>query len=426
MRLQLLRRRLRIGWSVPLAYMSLSIVAGLVLPRIEHRFWPNLVSHMSAPAAMTMASAVASGMIALTAIVFSLAFVMVQFSATAYSPRLVLWIARDPVLSHAMGLFSATFLYALLSIPWVDRYGLGGVPLVSEYMTFALLVASMGAFITLIERIGRLQVNQMLIFTGNQGREAIAELYASADSPVPRTLATDAPRGDVTGGTITHVGRPQVIQAIRFDALVAAAASADAVIEVLAAIGDTLVERTPLVRITGLRPLDPRVVTGAIDAGDERTFEQDPKYAIRLLVDIAIRALSPAINDPTTAVQALDQIEDLLTHLGNRRLEIGSFADTSGRVRLVVPFPTWEDYLRLSLDEIRMYGAQSIQVMRRMRALLASLSEVVPSQRLPAVRRWERRLEESIAQSFTNAEERRDAWVEDRQGLGIGGDRSTV
>lgn len=81
-----------------------------------------------------------------------------------------------------------------------------------------------------------------------------------------------------------------------------------------------------------------------IELGAERTFEQDPKYAIRLLVDIAIKALSPAINDPTTAVQALDQIEDLLLRLGRRRLEIGSFRDQEGKFRVVVSFSKLEGF----------------------------------------------------------------------------------
>ena len=403
--------------------MALAVVMGLGLPRLEHRFLVNLVSTMSVAAAMTVASSVASGMMALTAIVFSMAFLMIQFSATAYSPRLVLWIARDPVLWHAMGIFSATFLYALMMAAWVDRWGSGRVPLVSVWLIFALLVASMGTFVSLIERISRLQVNRMLIFTGDQGRDAIAELYPAAAAPAPPALGADMHVASVTQ-MLTHTGRPQVVQAIRFERLVTAAAAADVLVEVLAAIGDTVVERTPLVRVTGGR-IDESVLTGAIDAGDERTFEQDPKYAIRLLVDIAIRALSPALNDPTTAVQALDQIEDLLIRIGNRRLDIGTFADRAGRVRLVVPFPDWDDFLRLAFDEIRMYGANSVQVMRRMRALMASLGEVVPADRLPALRRWERRLEESVRQSFSTAEERREASVVDRQGLGIGRDRNT-
>src|SRR4029077_4464554 len=93
-----------------------------------------------------------------------------------------------------------------------------------------------------------------------------------------------------------------------------------------------------------------------------RTFEQDPKYAIRLLVDIAIRALSPAINDPTTAVQALDQIEDLLRRLGRRQLDAGYARDATGSIRVIFPVPTWQDYLALSFDEIRQFGATSVQV----------------------------------------------------------------
>ena len=127
-----------------------------------------------------------------------------------------------------------------------------------------------------------------------------------------------------------------------------------------------------------------------------------PSDALRLLVDIAIRALSPAVNDPTTAVQSLDQIEDLLIRLGNSQLNIGRFADATGRVRLMVPFPTWDDFLRLALDEIRMYGRNSTQIMRRMSALLAALTDAVLPDRLPAVRRWEERLDGSIAQSFND------------------------
>src|SRR5262249_9488918 len=152
--------------------------------------------------------------------------------------------------------------------------------------------------------------------------------------------------------------------------------------------------------------------------GHERTFEQDPKYAIRLLVDIAIRALSPAINDPTTAVQALDQIGDLLIRLGRRRLDIGSFADEQGVLRLVVRFPRWEDFLRLSFDEICSNGAGSIQVMRRMKALLADLTVAVADDRRPALRAWQERLSRAIAGAFPDRDEQRDASVADRQGLG--------
>jgi uncharacterized membrane protein len=153
--------------------------------------------------------------------------------------------------------------------------------------------------------------------------------------------------------------------------------------------------------------------------GRERTFEQDPKYAIRLLVDIAIKALSPAINDPTTAVQALDQIEDLLLRLGRRQLQVGTARDADGAPRLVIPGPTWEDFLMLAFDEIRFCGATSVQIMRRMRALISDLISALPKERHPALRHYQKRLDSTIARSFEDAEEQLEASIEDRQGLGV-------
>src|SRR3954464_9430707 len=164
-----IRKLMANSWFVPLAYTAITLIVGMIVPRLEHHFLPNLVSTMSAPSAMSVCSAIASGMIALTGIVFSLTFVMVQFSATAYSPRLVLWVARDAVMSHALGVFISTFLYALMMLAWVDRGAMGKVPFISSWMVVGLLLASMGMFIALIERITLLQINRMLIFTGNQG-----------------------------------------------------------------------------------------------------------------------------------------------------------------------------------------------------------------------------------------------------------------
>ena len=419
------QQRLKLtSWGIPLAYIVATLIVGLSLPRVEHRFLPHLVTTMSPASAMAICSSIASGMIALTGIVFSLAFVMVQFSAMAYSPRLVLWMARDPVVSHALGIFSATFLYALHMLAWVDRSASGQVPLISLWLVFGLLVASMGMFIALIERIGMLQVGRMLIFTGDQGRKAIDDLYRPKE-PAPAPSEPVRLGGLPVTQTVTHVGRPKVIQAVRVTELVKLAKESDAVIEVVAAVGDTVLEMTPLLQVRGARQsLDEQALKSAFEIGDERTFEQDPKYALRLVVDIAIKALSPAINDPTTAVQALDQIEDLLIRLGECRLRICDFPDERGSLRLIVPFPTWDDFLRLALDEIRYCGASSVQVMRRMNALIENLLAVLPAKRHAALRNWETRLRATVARTFADEAEKHDASVADRQGLGIGEEKA--
>jgi uncharacterized membrane protein len=417
--MRFLRRLMANGWFIPMAYTAITLVVGMSFPRLEHHFLPELVSTMSASSAMAVCSSIASGMIALTGIVFSLTFLMVQFSATAYSPRLVLWIARDPVISHALGTFVATFLYALVMLAWVDRGASGKVPFISSWLVVVLVLASMAMFVALIERVALLQINRMLIFTGDQGRKSIGELYSRAKSAASAPAVGDSQRGPVTQ-TVVHSGRPALIQAIDMGTLVELASKAGAVIEVTVAVGDSIVQMTPMLRVSDAgQPLDENALRDAVTTGDERTFEQDPKYALRLIVDIAIKALSPAINDPTTAVQALDQIEDLLLHLGQARLDIGAFHDQQGKLRLIVPFPTWNDFLNLALGEIRYYGKDSVQVMRRMNALIKNLMVLLPVERRPALQHWDERLHASIKRTFEDAEERMAASVADRQGLGL-------
>ena len=367
-------KRVHLGsWLIPGLYAITAIAASVILPRIEHYVFPHLKAEASVEASIAIYSSIASGMMALTGIVFSLTFLMVQFSATAYSPRLVMWIARDPVLSHAVGVFSATFLYAIAALEWLDRNNSRRVPFISALVVIVLLLASVAMFVGLIHRIGRLQINRMLIFTGDQGREVIEKLYGplglSSDEISTGGLHTLVPRQ-----TLLHYGQPRSLESVNVKRLVKLAKQHDACIKVVTAIGDTVLEGTPLLHIfNAAAPFAERDLSRVLELGEERTFEQDPKYAIRLLVDIAIRALSPAINDPTTAVQALDQIGDLLLRLGGRRLEIGVYPDDSGHIRLIIPFPSWDDFLHLGFEEILSYGARSVQVMRRMKALIADL-----------------------------------------------------
>jgi len=417
------RRRTHMpNWAIPAMYAVLAVLAGLLLPRLEATCFPGSTSGLSPVASMAIFSAVGSGMIALTGIVFSLAFVMLQFSATAYSPRLVLWLANDRVLWHSVGVFSATFLYSIAAIAWVDRSGTGGTPFVSGWLVIALLLASVGMFIALIEKISLLQINRMLAFTTDHGRRVIEETYPPLSTEATTPERSEYQRLPLTQ-TLYHAGAPRTVQALEVATLQALSKSAGTVLVVIAAVGDTLVEGSEMLRVFGGRQrIDEDKLRRAFELGSERTFEQDPKYAIRLLVDIAIRALSPAVNDPTTAVQALDQMEDLLRRLGQRRLEIGALRDEGG-LRVVIPHPSWDDFLALAFDEIRYCGATSVQVMRRMRALIVDLIAALPQERHASLRDHQRRLEATVLRSFHDAEELEDASVEDRQGLGTPGRR---
>src|SRR5262245_2103018 len=240
------------SWCIPALYALVSVVVALILPRMERAFLPHLDSGLSAGASLAIFSSVGSGMISLTGIVFSLTFLMVQFSATAYSPRLVMWLAREPVLWHAVGIFSATFLYSITAIAQVDRSGTGQTPLLSSWLVIVLLLASVGMFIALIEKISLLQIHRMLSFTADYGRRVIEQTYLSLESS-PSMAGTEEYAGLPVTQVVAHVGRPQSLQALNVPVLLALSSAADGTVVVTSSVGDTLVEGTMLLRIHGGR-----------------------------------------------------------------------------------------------------------------------------------------------------------------------------
>jgi uncharacterized membrane protein len=201
-------------WLIPIIYAVVSIACSLVLPRIESEYFAAYTFGASVASAQAFLSAAASGTMALTGIVFAITFVMAQFSAIAYSPRLVLWFARDQTLFHSLGIFVATFLYSLATLAWVDRGGSGRVPLFSTLLVGVLLIISVLLFSWMVQRISDLQITNVLQLVGDKGRERIREMFEGPDqgpaakstrriesaddaglSPVVQTLAIPASRG---------------------------------------------------------------------------------------------------------------------------------------------------------------------------------------------------------------------------------------
>src|SRR5215813_26722 len=172
-------------WLIPTVYVCASLIAGVVIPRIEQAYLASYTLGMSVASAQAYLSAAASGMLALTGIVFAMAFVVVQFSAIAYSPRLVLWFASDRVLFHSLGAFAATFLYALFTLAWIDRGGSGTVPLFSSALVAIMLIWSMLLFSLLVQRLKNLQMPSVLKLIGARGREAIHDMYRRLGEPPP-------------------------------------------------------------------------------------------------------------------------------------------------------------------------------------------------------------------------------------------------
>ena len=356
-------------------------------------------------------------MIALTGIVFSLAFVLQQYLTVTYSPRIVQAMQRG-ILPHAIGVFTATFIFCLVSLHSVrtDENDPNGSLVLWVALFWLLLSIIMLIFI--IVRVGDMSIVRVLFFLEEAGNNAIEKVYKkysvdSAQISAQNFLPFSNPYSVIYRGSTRYIGDYSIRR------LLVLAEKYNAVIQMSHSLGDPITDGDELFIING----------GSIPKKDlfcsvifqwQRFVKNDPRYTLRLLVDVAIRALSPGINDPTTAVQSLDHIESLLKKLGNSNLTIGTILDAKNKVRIIFPAPSWNDYLSLSLLEILQYGKNSLPIERRIGALLFSLKKNVAEQYRPAVELIEKqRLK--IIDSLHDDLYRSEAGKVDRQGLGARG-----
>lgn len=223
----------------------------------------------------------------------------------------------------------------------------------------------------------------------------------------------------VSADRTINADRSGVVLAFDLKGLVERAKRANGIIEVKPEVGNFVAAGEPLFRLYGgAVNLDEKILRGSVALGSERTLEQDPTFAFRILVDIAIKALSPAINDPTTAVLAIDQLHRLLRLVGIRHVKNDHFYDDAGELRLIYRTPNWRDYVHLACTEIRHCGAGSIQIVRRMRSMLENLIKKLPDFRHAELRLQLEILDREIDLHFASDADRELARIADSQGLG--------
>ncbi len=406
-------------WIVPGLFLVLAIALGIVLPDVDEGTKTTIGLSFGSGAAESILGAIAGGMITFTGFVFSVLLLAVQFGSSQFSPRMLRRFLRDPVTKVALGVFIGTFIYALMVLRTI---GLSNDPkfVPDNSITVALwwLLLSMILFLRLISKTTQgLRVASVVKDLGRDGAKEIARFYGDAAADPVEDAAEPEPFTEPSR-PVEYGGTPGVLQSVDATGLVLMARESDAVLELVPAIGDFIAPDAILFRINGGAGIDPERLRRSVAVGDERTMGQDPAFVLRLLADISSKALSPGINDPTTSVQALDQIELLLRLLARRRLTPGERRDETGRVRLRYPAQSWDDFLSIALDEARVFGAGSAQVTRRLRALLDDLHDAVPAPRHAAVEAQRALLEATVRRSFEEPAEREIAATADRQGLG--------
>jgi len=405
-------------WVVPGLFLAVAIGLGVLLPDLDEGTSTTIGLHFGSGAAESILGAIAGGMITFTGFVFSVLLLAVQFGSSQFSPRMLRRFLRDPVTKIALGAFMATFIYALMVLRTI---GLSNdprfVPDNSVTVSLFWLILSMALFLRLISKTTQgLRVAAVVRDLGRDGAKVIARFYPEiAEEPVVVDAGPE-PVGEAAR-TVEYDGKPGVLQSLDTKGLVRMARGSDVVVELVPAIGDFIASDARLFRIHGSGVVDDERLRRSVAVGDERTMDQDPGFVLRLLADISSKALSPGVNDPTTSVQALDQIELLLRLLARCRLTPGERRDETGRVRLRYPAQSWDDFLSIALDEARVFGAGSTQVARRLRALLDDLHAAVPASRQPAVEAQQVLLEASVRNSYPPSEQAIAATA-DRQGLG--------
>jgi uncharacterized membrane protein len=220
-------------------------------------------------------------------------------------------------------------------------------------------------------------------------------------------------------------------------AVVAAARRADCVLELVPVVGEFVSAGAPLFRVHprqdagGIRPvatqpLQPAALARLVAVTDERVHNEDTSYGIRKLVDIAERSIAQPFDDPTTTVQALHRLQDLLRHLALRQMPTGEHRDEDGVLRLVERTLSWDGYVRLAFDEIRLAGARTPQVSRRLCAALHDLKTIAPPDRQAALDRQLRLLSTAVHRAYEDEEDVTAALTPDTEGIGSGPDVTTA
>ena len=405
--------------TIPTIYIIVAFFLAFSVPRINFLFYPWLVSPLRSEIIIPILSSITSGMIAFTGIVFSLLFVIIQFQSSAYSPRLVNALQKD-ISPNAIGIFIGTFIYTLISMRVVNPQQSTGSSTLMLWVALAWLLASMFMLVLFVVRIGDLQIERVLYSLGASGDSAVDHLCDRYKTFLPMATFNNLnkkPEGHASQ-EVLYNGPPKYLLTLNISKLIKTAVKFNAVILVPKFVGDPVIENDRLLMVYSNCKIPEKVLKPLVVMGWRRLLRNNPGYVLRLLVDIAIRALSPAVNDPTTAVQVIDQIQSLLIRIGNATLDIGQIRDSSGTVRLILSTPSWEDYLELSLAEIMHYGASSLQIQRRIGTTLNFLKVNLPAHRHKAIELFEAMRFEDIKNAFSAGTFRDKASRCDSQGIG--------
>ena len=401
---------------VPLICMAAAILTAPVIRWVDDQTRWTLLG-FGPEGARAVVGALVASLLTFIVFAFSLLLLAVQVAGAQLSWGIIARVFESRLTKLTLSAFVFSYAYTSAALGRIEDR----VPQLPILVAVLCSLISIILFLYLIQEASQsLRPVMILTRVADDTRRAIEALYPRRFAPSGGPSAGPALDPTRATRTITHGGRSGVVLAVDVAGLVEIATRAGCAIELVPQVGDFLATGEDVFRLHGAG-------AGAVEEGDlcrcvalgpERALENDPAFGFRILVDIAIRALSPAINDPTTGVLAIDQLQHLLHLLGQRQLDPGVVRDASGAVRLVYRTPDWEDFVTLAVTEIRLCGATSPQVTRRLQVMFEHLVHVVPAERSAVLRQEMARLRRTIDRGFADPEDRILAGVGDLQGFG--------
>ncbi|ANH38792.1 hypothetical protein I601_2372 [Nocardioides dokdonensis FR1436] len=370
-----LRTMLRPFWVVPALWSLFAVTLGLLAPRVDGLVPDALLPYFfpgDVEGARSVLSTIAGAMISVTGLVFSNTMVVLQLASSQFSPRVLQTFLEDRVTQHTLGVFTASFVYALTVLRSLADIGGDPVPQVAVTLSFLFVVGAVAMFLAFINHItASVGVSNVL----HRGAEETRTMLARAQRADEGRAEGRPDLPDLGHQHVVVAPRSGYLDALDLGDLRTLAVRNDARIEILHPLGTFIVEGRPLAMVHGAGPPTgwDEALHRHVDLARDRSLQQDISFGLRRLVDIAERALSPGINDPTTAIQVVDQLHDLLHRMSTARDPYPVHIDAEGMPRVVTREPTFSTLLDLAVDEIAHWGRDSIQVPRRLREMLDDL-----------------------------------------------------
>jgi uncharacterized membrane protein len=368
-------------WFVPIVMLFLSCLLALGFLRLDQTLDPGIEASLpwaytgGPSGARSLLSTIAGSMITAASVTFSLASVALSIASQQYGSRVLRNFMRDKVTQFLLGTFVSTFLYSVMVVRDIrgSEYGGGFVPSISVTIAIVLSVASLVLLVYFIHHVSTsIQASRIISVIAEEITAAIPRLFPSGVGQASRDLEGLGRLQNGRTATI-NIAESGYLQMIDADSLMKVAVRRDLVIEIVCLPGAHLIQGMTVAHVYGnavLEGEDLDLTVKAFALGGQRTPAQDIRYPFQQLTDVVVRALSPAINDPFTAINGIDELTAGISALARRERVAESRQDDQGKLRLVIPQVTIGAILRETVGHIAIYGAADHFVMDGLRQTL--------------------------------------------------------